>query len=102
MKTHELKQTLERLDERIAFTPEEVAKIFNVDRGIVYRRIAGKKILALRIGSSYIIPWFSLARLWGSDPVALESFWGKRSSLMWTVLVTGSRSGDVPLVGRGS
>jgi excisionase family DNA binding protein len=65
--THELKQTLERLDERIGFTPAEIAQILNVDRGLVYRLIAGKRIPALKIGSSCIIPraWFD--PLWGLE-----------------------------------
>ena len=56
-------QTPTAIDGRLAFTPSEVADIFGVDRGLIYRLIAARKIIVIKIGVGIIIPKQSLDRL---------------------------------------
>jgi excisionase family DNA binding protein len=53
-------QTPTSFDGRIAFTPSEVAEILGVDRGLIYRMIAARKFLVIRLGASYVVPRQSL------------------------------------------
>lgn len=53
-------QTPTPTDERLAFTPSEVADIFEVDRGLIYRLIAARKIIVIKIGVGIIVPQQSL------------------------------------------
>jgi hypothetical protein len=56
-------QTPTAIDGRLAFTPSEVADIFGDDRGLIYRLIAARKIIAIKIGVGIIIPRQSLESL---------------------------------------